>query len=249
VETRDGFCIISALTVGGAGALGVHSVGRFREPRKDKAVEFLVWLENSGLGVWVRESPSVWGYSGLISFHAFGLAFVVGLSWMIALQVLGFAPGLPVAPMEKVFPVIWIAFWVNAVSGIVLLTGSATKDLTNPVFLTKMAFVVLGIATVRWLKNEVFRDRASMDTTPGERRGTMDKPGHHAGAYRGRTNLDMTDVAVLDPPVAVLDATPVQTLDLPLTTKAKILAAASLACWAGAIVAGRLVEYPVLFGR
>ena len=154
-------------------------------------MDFLVWLENSGLGTWVRESPSLWAYSGLISFHAFGLAFVVGLSWMIALRVLGFAPGLPLAPLEKLFPVIWIAFWVNAVSGIALVTGSATKDLTNPVFFTKMGFVVLGIVTVRLLKNEVFRS---------------------------------------------------------LTTKARILAAASLAFWAGAIVAGRLVEYPVLFG-
>ena len=162
-------------------------------------MDFLVWLENSGLCTWVRESPSVWAYSGLISFHAFGLAFVVGLSWMIALRVLGFAPGLPLAPMEKLFPVIWIAFWVNAVSGIALVTGSATKDLSNPVFFTKMACVVLGIVTVRLLKIDVFRDRASLNTSPAPQ-------------------------------------------------KAKILAAASLAFWAGAIVAGRLVEYPVLFG-
>ena len=33
-----------------------------------------------------------------------------------------------------------------------------------------------------------------------------------------------------------------------LPTNAKILAVVSLAVWAGAIVAGRLVEYPVLFG-
>lgn len=212
-------------------------------------MQFLTWLENSGLGTWVRESPSIWAYSGLISFHAFGLAFVVGLSWMIALRVLGVTPGMPLAPMEKLFPVIWIAFWVNAVSGIALVTGSATKDLTNPVFFTKMAFVVLGIVTVRLLENEVFRDRASLDTTPAERRSTTDKPMRHAAAFGGRANLDMTSVAVLDPPVAVLDATPVRTLHRPLTTKAKILAAASLAFWAGAIVAGRLVEYPVLFGR
>ncbi len=162
-------------------------------------MELLTWVENSALGTWVRESPSAWAYSGLISFHAFGLAFVVGLSWAIALRILGFAPGLPLAPMEKLFPVIWIAFWVNAVSGALLVTGTATKDLTNPVFFTKMTFVVLGVVTVRLLKNQVFRDPASLNT--------------RAAAQ-----------------------------------KARILAAASLACWAGAIVAGRLVEYPVLFG-
>ena len=91
-----------------------------REKEGTRHMDFLVWLENSALGTWVRESTSVWAYSGLISFHAFGLAFVVGLSWMIALRVLGFAPSLPLAPMEKLFPAIWIAFWVNAVSGIAL---------------------------------------------------------------------------------------------------------------------------------
>jgi len=162
-------------------------------------VEFLTWLENSGLGTWVRESPSVWAYTGLISFHAFGLAFVVGLSWMIALRVLGVAPGLPLAPMEKFFPLIWFAFWVNAASGAVLLISNAAKDLTNPVFFTKIAFVVFGVVTLRLLKNEVFRDPAGLKTTAA-------------------------------------------------TTKAKIVAVALLASWAGAIVAGRLVEYPVLFG-
>lgn len=161
-------------------------------------MEALVWLENSSLGTWVRESPSLWAYSGLISLHAFGLAFAAGVSAAIALRILGVAPGLPLAPMEKLFPIIWIAFWVNAVSGALLLTGSATTDLTNPVFFTKMAFVVLAIVTVRLLKHQVFRDPARLSTRPAPQR-------------------------------------------------ARILAAASLACWMGAIVAGRPVEYPVLF--
>jgi hypothetical protein len=158
-----------------------------------------MWVENSGLGTWVRESPSVWAYSGLISFHAFGLAFVVGLSWAIDLRILGFAPQLPLAPMEKLFPIIWIGFWVNAVSGVALVTGTATADLTNPVFFTKMAFVVLGAVTVRLVRIQVFRDPVSLHSSPAPK-------------------------------------------------KARMLATASLACWAGAIVAGRLVEYPVLFG-
>ena len=161
-------------------------------------MEALVWLENSSLGTWVRESPSLFAYSGLISLHAFGLAFAAGVSAAIALRILGVAPGLPLAPMEKLFPIIWIAFWVNAVSGALLLTSSATTDLTNPVFFTKMAFVVLAIATVRLLKHQVFRDPARLKTRPAPQR-------------------------------------------------ARILAAASLVCWMGAIVAGRLVEYPVLF--
>lgn len=162
-------------------------------------MEALVWLENSGLGTWVRESPSLFAYSGLISLHAFGIAFAAGVSAAIALRILGVAPGLPLAPMEKLFPTIWIAFWVNAVSGALLLTSSATTDLTNPVFFIKMAFVVLAITTVRLVKHRVFREPAKLNTSPAPK-------------------------------------------------KARMLAVATLACWTGAIVAGRLVEYPVLFG-
>jgi hypothetical protein len=161
-------------------------------------METLVWLENSGLGTWVRESPSMFAYSGLISLHAFGLAFAAGVSAAIALRILGVAPGLPLAPMEKLFPIIWMAFWVNAASGALLLTASATMDLTNPVFFIKMAFVVLAIVAVWLLKHQVFRDPARLSTSPAPQR-------------------------------------------------ARLLAAATLVCWTGAIVAGRLVEYPVLF--
>ena len=162
-------------------------------------METLVWLENSGLGTWVRESPSLFAYSGLISLHAFGLAFAAGVSAAIALRILGVAPGLPLAPMEKLFPVVWIAFWLNAVSGALLVTSTATKDLTNPVFFTKMAFVLLAITSVRLVKHQAFGDPAGLKAGPAPQ-------------------------------------------------KARILAGAMLACWTGAIVAGRLVEYPVLFG-
>ena len=48
-------------------------------------------IENSAYPTFVRESPSLWGYTLVLSLHAMGLAVVVGVSAAIALRLLGFA--------------------------------------------------------------------------------------------------------------------------------------------------------------
>ena len=64
--------------------------------------EFLEALQNSSFSVWVRESDTL-AYSTILALHTFGMSFLVGLSTMIALRVLGFAASQPLAPNEKVF--------------------------------------------------------------------------------------------------------------------------------------------------
>jgi hypothetical protein len=82
--------------------------------------ELLETIENSGFATWVRETPSVFGYSTVLALHTFGMAFLVGLSGVIAARVLGIIPGLPLAPLERFFPLIILGFWVNAVTGVCL---------------------------------------------------------------------------------------------------------------------------------
>jgi hypothetical protein len=119
---------------------------------------FLVWLEQSGFATWVRESSSLWAYPTVLFLHTIGLATVVGVTAGIDLRILGVAPELPLAPMTKVFPIIWAAFWINAVSGTTLLIADATTKLTNPVFYIKMIFIVLALINLRMLKTRVFGD-------------------------------------------------------------------------------------------
>lgn len=121
-------------------------------------MNFLTAIENSGFSAWVRESPSVWAYPSIIFLHAAGLSMVVGLSVVIDLAVLGFAPGLPLAPMEKLYRLIGAGFWINAASGIVLTMVDASTMVLNPVFWIKMAFIGLAVADVLVIKKRVFRD-------------------------------------------------------------------------------------------
>jgi hypothetical protein len=120
-------------------------------------MDFLSQIEATAFATWVREAPTVWAYPTVLFLHTVGLGFLVGGNIAIDLRVLGVARELPFAPMERFFPYMWAGFWVNAVSGVVLLMADATTKLTNPVFTIKMVFVVLGVVNMAWLKRRLFR--------------------------------------------------------------------------------------------
>lgn len=128
-------------------------------------------LQNTGFVTWVREADTVLAYPTILAAHTFGLAFLVGLSAVIALRILGFAPGLPLAPLERFFPLIWVGFWVNAVSGVVLLSLTPADFLTNATFYIKMLGVAGAVASVRLLRTSVFSRPASLDTKPVPMKG------------------------------------------------------------------------------
>jgi hypothetical protein len=156
-------------------------------------MDFLVSLEQSRFSVWVRESGSLLAFPTILLLHTYGMAVLVGIAVVIDLRILGFAPGLPLAPLEKFLPMLWVAFWINAVTGTILLVADATTKVTNPDFFVKMVFIALGVIVQRMIEKRVFRMGESADRPP--------------------------------------------------PANARMLAVASLACWLGAITAGRLLAY------
>ena len=122
---------------------------------------FFIWLETSALSVWVRESPSVFAFPIILACHTVGMGFLAGMNAAIALRLLGFAPGVPLAAARRVFPVLWAGFWLNAVSGVVLLIGYPTKALTNPVFYFKLLCVALGLIVQTVIRRRLLEDEQS----------------------------------------------------------------------------------------
>jgi hypothetical protein len=133
---------------------------------------FFLWLESTGLSSWIRESTSLWAFPGILTLHTVGMGFVAGLSAAVDLRILGFAPFVPLLELRRFFPVLWLGFWMNAVSGVLLLIAYPTKALTNPVFYLKLTFIALALVGLRSIVRSVFGD-ASVDVNPAPRRYRM----------------------------------------------------------------------------
>ena len=154
---------------------------------------FFIWIETSEFSTWLRESSSLWVFPFVLILHTWGLAFLVGANVVLDLRVLGLARDVPVRSLERYFLIMWLGFWVNAVSGVLLLIAYPTKALTNPLFYVKLTLIGVAFALA-------FRIRRRLGEAPT-----------NAGS--------------------------------PMPVRLRRLAAVSLACWAAAIPAGRLLAY------
>jgi hypothetical protein len=115
---------------------------------------FFLTIEESGLSMWVRDNP----FWAILSIHALGMAILCGASVLIALRILGIPQGLPIAPLKRLYSFIWLGFWIQFVSGMLLLIGYPTKSLTNYDFYLKMILIVAGMVAMVMLKKRVFID-------------------------------------------------------------------------------------------
>jgi hypothetical protein len=155
--------------------------------------EFLVFLEQMAFSRWVHEAQTIWAFPMILFLHTLGMSIVAGGSAMIDLMVLGFWPAVPIKPFARLFPVLWVGFGINAVTGTMMLLADATTKLTTLDFYIKMVLVFAGLFVLIRMRRQLFDD----------------------------PQLDQ----------------------IPLSGNAKVLAWASLVCWFGAIISGRLLAY------
>ena len=120
--------------------------------------DFFLWIENTALSVWVRESISVFAFPGILCCHTVGMGLVAGLNGLVDLRIIGIAPSVPLVEMRRFFPVMWFGFWLNAISGVVLLIGYPTKALTNPLFYAKLVFIAIAVVLLRKIQSRVFSE-------------------------------------------------------------------------------------------
>src|SRR5689334_15860005 len=114
-----------------------------------------LWIEQSGLSVWLRESPSLLVFPTVLILHTIGMGFLVGTNAAIDLRIMGFAPGVPILTMQRFFPVMRVGLWVNIFSGVLLLIAYPTKALTNPVFYLKLFLICAALLDLRFIKRAV----------------------------------------------------------------------------------------------
>jgi hypothetical protein len=123
---------------------------------------FLTGVEASWLSVWVRESVSLLAFPTIIALHAIGMALLVGANIAMNLRVLGFSPRIPLSVLDSLFPVMVVGFWVNAVSGVLLLLAYPAKALTNPLFYAKLTLIALALLAARSIWKRVQGDQEAV---------------------------------------------------------------------------------------
>ena len=111
-------------------------------------MDFLIWLEDSTVGIWVAKS--IWGYPVVLSSHAVGMAIVVGTVMMINFRILGFARNVPITLFANLSVIAWIGVALNFLSGLALFSGDPTKFFYHPVFWIKISLITFGALSV-WL--------------------------------------------------------------------------------------------------
>jgi hypothetical protein len=154
--------------------------------------ELLRATQQSAFANWVQQSV----YPYVITLHAIGLATLVGLLLVIDLRVLGFAKALPLPALRRLMTVVWIGFWINAVSGTMLFAIDAKKDFYSNLFRTKLSAIAIGLILGSAIKSKVLNSVSAQARPEGD-----------------------------------------------TAWPAKAMAVASLLCWVGAIISGRLLAY------
>jgi hypothetical protein len=120
--------------------------------------QFLQTIEETGFSTWLRESESPFAFYFILLFHTFGLALLVGANLVVDLRLLGVARGIPLAPLKRLFGIMWVGFATNTVTGILLVIAYPTKSLTNIDFYVKLTLIGFAVWVMQRLKTEVFAD-------------------------------------------------------------------------------------------
>ncbi|HMF94523.1 MAG TPA: hypothetical protein VKE96_09525 [Vicinamibacterales bacterium] len=120
------------------------------------------WLEGSALGVWTRESPSIWAYPTILTLHTIGLGVLVGANAIIDFRLLGFAPRLPLPSLSPLYRFMWAGFAINAVTGVLLFISDATTKARQPVFYVKLALIALALVITAAIR------RSTNGAVPGD---------------------------------------------------------------------------------
>ncbi len=126
--------------------------------------DLLASIEGSALAVWTRESTSIWAYPTILTLHTFGLAIVVGANAVIDFRLLGMGKRIPVDALRPLFPIMWWAFALNFVTGILLFMSDAITKSGQKVFYVKLTMIALAFLVTRSVWKVLRRDSVESST-------------------------------------------------------------------------------------
>ena len=130
---------------------------------------FLHALQNSAFSAWVVGSDTIWAYPMILTMHTVGLGIVVGAAVIVDLRLLGVGPAIPIEEVKRVFPIFWVGFFINLVSGLMLFVSEAEDKATQPVFLIKLLLIAIGVVVTARIRRVLFGRRSTPILASGAR--------------------------------------------------------------------------------
>lgn len=118
-------------------------------------IDFLMSLEESAIGEWV--AASAWGYAITLASHAVGMAIVVGLTAIIAINILGFPKAVKPSTLRALAPVLIFGLLLNFVSGVALFMAAASELFFNIAFQIKILMIIIGLILVIYLDKHLLK--------------------------------------------------------------------------------------------
>ncbi|HWK54708.1 MAG TPA: hypothetical protein VNR18_10085 [Hyphomicrobiales bacterium] len=105
-------------------------------------MELFQRIEDSGLGVYIREDP--WGFAIALSAHAVGMSMALGVVMVATLRSLNVLKQVPLQAHANLYAVAWAGFFVNLISGIALYSSHAVEYSYQVVFIMKLLLILAG---------------------------------------------------------------------------------------------------------
>ena len=129
-------------------------------------LNFFLWIEGFSFSIFMRESTSLLGFPIFLYLHTLGMSIVAGGAAIISFAVLGMRPSnAPLKPLERMYPVVYFGFWLEAVTGVSMFMKDASTYGRNPDFYWKLLCVAIGVALLVVLRRRIFQD-PQIDTVP-----------------------------------------------------------------------------------
>jgi hypothetical protein len=120
--------------------------------------DFLVALENTRFGLFMRESDSLWGFPGILTTHAFAYCFLVATNMIVSLRILGFAKSIPLKSLRRLFSVMWFGLILTALTGVPLVIMLAEKRVPNPILWFKLLLIFVATPMMWKFQKKLFAD-------------------------------------------------------------------------------------------
>lgn len=120
--------------------------------------DFIVWLQNLPLSVWLREA--FWPFPTVLTVHVLAMGLLSGLGFATGLRVYGVGGGTAISRWTQFSPLTWLCVVIVVISGIGLFLTYPAKAATNPLFYFKLAGMACALILTVWLNR---RMRADVD--------------------------------------------------------------------------------------